>query len=179
MTHETKTPSDYGGSMTPVDIRDMWQTPPQIYSHLDAEFSFSVDLAASSVNRLHDNYITAEMNTLGIDWAGMFGRSWGWLNPPYSCIGGFVEKAIEQQEKGFGTVMLVPSDTSVGWFTLALTSVSEVRFITGGRLSFIRADTGKPVNGNNKGSMLLIFSPHKIGARQFGTVDRDTLMRPL
>ena len=174
-----KSLGDFGGSTTPVDIRDLWQTPPQIYAYLDAEFCFSADLASSSINRLHDNYITAEMNTLGIDWTGMFGRSWGWLNPPYSSIGPFVEKAIEQQEKGFGTVMLVPSDTSVGWFTLALTSVSEVRFITGGRLSFIRADTGKPVNGNNKGSMLLIFSPHKIGASQFGTVDRDTLMRPL
>lgn len=174
-----KTVGDYGGSTTPVDIRDLWQTPPQIYRHLDKEFGFSVDLAASNVNKLHDNYITAEMNTLKIEWCGMFGKSWGWLNPPYSSIGPFIEKAIEQQEKGFGTVMLVPSDTSVGWFSLALTSVSEVRFITGGRLSFIRADTGKAVNGNNKGSMLLIFSPDKIGARQFGTVDRDTLMATL
>lgn len=171
--------SDYGGSNTPADIKDWWRTPEAIYHRLNDEFRFSVDLAASSLNRLHENYITVEMNTLSIDWCGMYGRSWGWLNPPYSSIGPFVEKAIEQQEKGFGTVMLVPSDTSVGWFSLALTSVSEVRFITGGRLSFIRADTGKPVNGNNKGSMLLIFSPHKIGARQFGTVDRDTLMVPL
>ncbi|UGC97777.1 DNA N-6-adenine-methyltransferase [Pantoea phage PdC23] len=131
------------------------------------------------MNSLHENYITAEMDTLSIDWCGMFGRTWGWLNPPYSCIGGFVEKAIEQQIKGFGTVMLVPADTGVMWFSKALEYVSEVRFITAGRLSFVRADTGKPVNGNNKPSMLLIFSPHKIGARQFVTVDRDTLMAPL
>jgi phage N-6-adenine-methyltransferase len=174
-----KTPGDYGGSTTPIDIRDLWQTPPQIYNALNAEFHFSVDLAASSVNRLHENYVTAEMDTLKINWVGMFGQAWGWLNPPYSDIGPFVIKAIEQQQKGFGTVMLVPADTSVGWFSLALPSISEVRFITGGRLSFIRADTGKPVNGNNKGSMLLIFSPYKIGARQFGVVDRDVLMAPL
>lgn len=171
--------SDYGGSNTPENIKDWWQTPPQIYAHLNAEFGFSVDLAASSANKLHDNYITAHMDTLKIDWCGMYGRSWGWLNPPYSDIGPFVIKAIEQQQKAFGTVMLVPADTSVGWFSLALPSISEVRFITGGRLSFIRADTGKPVNGNNKGSMLLIFSPYKIGARQFGVVDRDVLMAPL
>lgn len=174
-----KTVGDYGGSTTPVDIRDLWKTPPQIYAHLNAEFGFSVDLAASSANQLHDNYITSDMDTLKIDWCGMYGRSWGWLNPPYSDIGPFVIKAIEQQQKGFGTVMLVPADTSVGWFSLALPSISEVRFITGGRLSFIRADTGKPVNGNNKGSMLLIFSPYKIGALQFGVVDRDVLMAPL
>lgn len=174
-----KTAGDYGGSSTPPEIRDLWQTPKALYDYLHAEFNFSVDLAASALNKLHENYITEDMNALKINWCGMYGVAWGWMNPPYSNIGPFIEKAIEQQEKGFGTVMLVPSDTSVGWFDLALRSVSEVRFITGGRLSFIRADTGKAVNGNNKGSMLLIFSPHKIGARQFGTVDRDTLMAPL
>jgi len=179
MTPEIKSVGDFGGSTTPLDIRDLWQTPPQIYQQLNAEFSFSVDLASSAVNRLHENYITAEMNTLKIDWSGMFGCAWGWLNPPYSDIGPFIEKAIEQQEKGFGTVMLLPADTSVGWFSLALTSVSEVRLITGGRLSFIRADTGKPVNGNNKGSMLLVFNPNEIGGRKFSTVDRDVLMAPL
>lgn len=174
-----KTAGDFGGSTTPVDIRDLWQTPPQIYSALNAEFHFSVDLAASSVNRLHENYVTAEMDTLKINWVGMFGHSWGWMNPPYSDIGPFVRKAAEQQSAGFGTVMLVPADTSVGWFTEALAKVSEVRLITGGRLSFIRADTGKAVNGNNKGSMLLIFRPGEVGAARITTVERDTLMAPL
>lgn len=173
---ELKHPADYGGSTTPVDIRDLWQTPPQIYSALNAEFGFSVDLAASAVNRLHENYVTSEMDALKISWVGMFGPSWGWMNPPYSDIGPFVKKAAEQQASGFGTVMLVPADTSVGWFTEALAAVSEVRLITGGRLSFIRADTGKPVNGNNKGSMLLIFRPGEIGTARITTVERDKLM---
>lgn len=174
-----KTAGDYGGSNTPVDIRDLWQTPPQIYNALNEEFHFSVDLAASSVNRLHENYVTAEMDTLKINWVGMFGHAWGWMNPPYSDIGLFVRKVAEQQAEGFGTVMLVPADTSVGWFTEALAVVSEVRLITGGRLSFIRADTGKPVNGNNKGSMLLIFRSGEVGAARITTVERDTLMAPL
>lgn len=50
--------------------------------------------------------------------------------------------------------MLIPADTSVGWFNSALETVDEVRLITGGRISFINAGTNKPVNGNNKGSML-------------------------
>ena len=171
--------SDFGGSNTPTDIKDFWATPQAIYDRLNAEFSFIADVAASSSNHKHENYLTEGMNALGVNWVGMFGKGMVFCNPPYSDISPWIGKAIEQQDDGCGTVMLVPSDTSVGWFTLALKSVSEVRFITGGRLSFIRADTGKPVNGNNKGSMLLIFSPHKIGARQFGTVDRATLMAPL
>ena len=171
--------SDYGGSNTPADIKDWWATPQAIYDRLNAEFKFIADVAASSTNHKHDSYLTEEMNALGVNWAGMFGRGMVWCNPPYSDISPWIVKAIEQQATGCGTVMLVPADTGVLWFSKALTAVSEVRFITAGRLSFIRADTGKPVNGNNKPSMLLIFSPYKIGARQFGTVDRDTLMSPL
>ena len=55
--------------------------------------------------------------------------------------------------------MLVPADTSVKWFKLAYESCNEVRFISG-RLSFINADTQKPVNGNNKGSVLFIWKAH-------------------
>ena len=49
-----------------------------------------------------------------------------------------------------------PADTSVKWFKLAYESCNEVRFISG-RISFINADTQKPVNGNNKGSVLFIW----------------------
>ncbi len=50
--------------------------------------------------------------------------------------------------------MLLPADTSVGWFHEAIQTASEVRFITAGRLAFINPLTEKPVSGNNKGSML-------------------------
>jgi hypothetical protein len=56
--------------------------------------------------------------------------------------------------------MLVPADTSVGWFKEAIQTASEVRFITAGRLAFINPVTGKPVSGNNKGSMLIIWRPY-------------------
>lgn len=171
--------SDYGGSNTPAEIKDWWSTPQPIYDRLNAEFSFIADVAAADTNHKHDNYITEAMNAMAINWVGMFGKGMVFCNPPYSCITPWIEKAIEQQAIGCGTVMLVPADTGVMWFSKALEYVSEVRLITAGRLSFIRADTGKPVNGNNKPSMLLIFSPHKIGVRQFGTVDRDALMKPL
>ena len=72
--------------------------------------------------------------------------------------------------------MLVPADTSVGWFSLARRACTEVRFIIDGRLSFIRADTGKPVNGNNKGSMLLIWNPLVSDFALTSFASRDTLM---
>ena len=73
--------------------------------------------------------------------------------------------------------MLLPADTSTGWFSLALTTADEIRFITDGRLSFINAGTGKPgKNGNSKGSMLVIWRPFIKPRGQFTTVSREALI---
>ena len=81
-----------------------------------------------------------------------------------------------QQINNLKKIMLVPADTSVGWFKEAIQTASEVRFITAGRLAFINPVTGKPVIGNNKGSLLIIWKPYPRTHCEFTTVDRDTLM---
>ncbi|EMX8597064.1 phage N-6-adenine-methyltransferase [Enterobacter hormaechei] len=168
---------DYGGSKTPLDQRDLWRTPPAIFASLDAEFCFQLDAAAASHNALCRKFITAEQNTLETPWADYLNvPGYVWLNPPYSDITPFVKKAATESANQIGTVMLVPADTSVGWFKEAIQTASEVRFITAGRLAFINPVTGKPVSGNNKGSMLIIWRPYPRTHCHFATVDRDELM---
>lgn len=169
--------TDFAGSNTPADQRDLWRTPPALFAALDAEFSFAIDAAATSHNALCSKYITIEQDTLLTPWVDhetIFG--YAWINPPYSDIMPFVKKSAAEVENGIGTVMLVPADTSVGWFKEAIRTASEVRFITAGRLAFINPLTGKPVSGNNKGSMLIIWKPYPRTHCEFTTVDRDTLM---
>ncbi|SSI12807.1 phage N-6-adenine-methyltransferase [Enterobacter hormaechei] len=168
---------DYGGSKTPLDQRDLWRTPPALFASLDAEFCFQLDAAAAPHNALCRKFITAEQNTLETPWADYLSiPGYVWLNPPYSDITPFVKKAAAESINQIGTVMLVPSDTSVGWFKEAIQTASEVRFITAGRLAFINPVTGKPVSGNNKGSMLIIWRPYPRTHCHFATVDRDELM---
>ncbi|HDT2130029.1 TPA: phage N-6-adenine-methyltransferase [Enterobacter roggenkampii] len=168
---------DYGGSKTPIDQRDLWRTPPAIFASLDAEFCFQVDAAAAPHNALCRKFITAEQNTLETPWADYLSiPGYVWLNPPYSDITPFVKKAAAESANQIGSVMLVPADTSVGWFKEAIQTASEVRFITAGRLAFINPVTGKPVSGNNKGSMLIIWRPYPRTHCHFATVDRDELM---
>ncbi|EKW0743299.1 phage N-6-adenine-methyltransferase [Citrobacter freundii] len=168
---------DYGGSKTPLDQRDLWRTPPAIFASLDAEFCFQLDAAAAPHNALCRKFITAEQNTLQTPWADYLSiPGYVWLNPPYSDITPFVKKAAAESANQIGTVMLVPADTSVGWFKEALQTASEVRFITAGRLAFINPVTGKPVSGNSKGSMLIIWRPFPRTHCHFATVDRDELM---
>ncbi|MBQ0228455.1 phage N-6-adenine-methyltransferase [Enterobacter ludwigii] len=168
---------DYGGSKTPLDQRDLWRTPPALFASLDAEFCFQLDAAAAPHNALCRKFITAEQNTLETPWADYLSiPGYVWLNPPYSDITPFVKKAAAESANQIGTVMLVPADTSVGWFKEAIQTASEVRFITAGRLAFINPITGKPVSGNNKGSMLIIWRPYPRTHCHFATVDRDELM---
>ncbi|HDT0316028.1 TPA: phage N-6-adenine-methyltransferase [Citrobacter amalonaticus] len=169
--------SDYGGSKTPLDQRDLWRTPPTLFASLNAEFCFQLDAAAAPHNALCRKFITAEQNTLETPWADYLSiPGYVWLNPPYSDITPFVKKAAVESSNQIGTVMLVPADTSVGWFKEAIQTASEVRFITAGRLAFINPVTGKPVSGNNKGSMLIIWRPYPRTHCHFATVDRDELM---
>lgn len=168
---------DYGGSKTPLDQRDLWRTPPALFASLDAEFCFQLDAAAAPHNALCRKFITAEQNTLETPWSDYLDiPGYAWLNPPYSDITPFVKKAAAENKSQIGTVMLVPADTSVGWFREAIETASEVRFITAGRLAFINPVTGKPVSGNNKGSMLIIWRPYPRTHCHFATVDRDELM---
>lgn len=172
-----KMSGDYGGSKTPLDQRDLWRTPPALFASLNAEFCFQLDAAAAPHNALCKRFITAEQNTLETPWADYLSiPGYVWLNPPYSDITPFVKKASAESGNQIGTVMLVPADTSVGWFKEAIQTASEVRFITAGRLAFINPVTGKPVSGNNKGSMLIIWHPYPRTHCHFATVDRDELM---
>lgn len=172
-----KSAGDYGGSKTPVEQRNLWQTPIPLFVALDAEFCLTLDAAASADNALCNRYITEEQNTLETPWADYLSiPGYVWLNPPYSDITPFVKKAAAESANQIGTVMLVPADTSVGWFREAIETASEVRFIVGGRLAFINPVSGKPVSGNSKGSMLIIWHPYPRTHCQFTTVERDALM---
>jgi len=159
-------------SNTPVAIRDLWQTPKELFNTLNKEFDFTGDVAASYDNALVDNFITEDLDALGDHrW---FSRNW--CNPPYSNITPWVEKAIDQHKQGKTTVMLVPADTSAKWFKLAYGSCNEIRFISG-RISFINADTQKPVNGNNKGSVIFIWRGNcPVNSHTVTLIDRDDLM---
>lgn len=180
--------ADYRGSSTPTDTRDMTKTPAFLFRALDLEFNFVLDAAALPETALCEKYLTPGIDALSVDWGDFinpFVRSpWAWLNPPYSDIGPWVEKAIEQQGRGIGTVMLVPQDTSTEWYPGE--RASEVRHITGyhdengkwrnGRVSFINKATGEEMKGNPKGSMLLIFAPNWRGECRIRDVSKLTLM---
>lgn len=158
-------------SNTPKDIKDCWQTPKFVFDYYDLRFRFTCDVAASEENKLCKKYFGVKSNAL-------HQASWGkvnWCNPPYSNIMPWVEMAVKQASVyGNKTVMLIPADTSVKWFKVAFDNCTECHFISG-RLSFINAETGKPVSGNNKGSVVFIFDPKSPVKQSVHLIDRESM----
>jgi len=153
--------------------KNAWRTPPKVFAALNKEFDFDLDAAADEDNALVPLFLTKEEDALKKDWSKMYTAKRDimyakfcpkkvrkvWINPPYGrgVIKNFMDKCVEQKAKGVTSVLLVPCTPDALW--LPVNEVSQIRFITGGRLSFLQSNTGKKVNGNPKGSMIVIFRP--------------------
>lgn len=161
----------YKGTNTPDAVRDLWSTPPEVVAYMVGRYGeYDLDAAASENNKVCEKFYSQETNCLK--------RWWGknkhvWLNPPYSRPDMFVKKAIEQMEHGNQIDMLLPADNSTAWFTEARRNAAEIIWIEGdittdiehpdiefsrsGRLAFVSGSTRKPVDGNNKGSVIFVM----------------------
>lgn len=140
---------------------DEWATPQDTYDKLHAEFNFEIDLAATSENTKCESFYSLQSDSLSQDWGGVFDR--GWLNPPYSrgLCKKFIDKAADERERGFLTVMLLPARTDTKAFHLNIYDATvwdtrpgvEIRFLPG-RLKFGGCKDSAPF-----ASMVVVFRP--------------------
>lgn len=129
--------------------RDIWDTPPELFAALDAEFHFTDDLAALPYNAKCRCYFTPGQDALKQSWEGVC-----WLNPPYGpMLRKWMQKAHLSASKGATVVCLVPARTDTSWWHDYVLPYSEVRFLRG-RLRFHGAKNSAPFP-----SALMIFRP--------------------
>jgi phage N-6-adenine-methyltransferase len=108
-----------------------WGTPQAFFDRLDAEFGFTLDVAAQAGNAKCARYFTPEDDGLAQVWAGVC-----WCNPPYGkTIGLWVAKAYESAQAGATVVCLLPVRTDTQWWQRYVLDAAHVRFVPG-RLTF-------------------------------------------
>jgi phage N-6-adenine-methyltransferase len=165
---------DYISSDLDADAKNSWGTDPVIFNAMNKEFDFGLDAAANDQNHKCFLYLTKEDDSLSKNWSEITSRT-VWINPPYGkgFIKAFMQKCIEQKELGVTSVLLVPATLDAQW--LPIDQISEIRIVTGGRLSFYHPETNKKINGNTKGSMFVIFRPSKMPC-VVRMVDRNELL---
>jgi len=120
-------------------VSERWQTPPEIFDPLMAEFHFDLDAAADHETKRAARYLTDALDIE--DWPG----DRIWLNPPYGQkLAPFVAKAAYEAWKGRTIVALIPFRCRAAWWhENVLGRASEVRCIRK-RPKFLRADGTKP-----------------------------------
>lgn len=161
--------ADVISSNLSADDKDSWATPQWLFDALDREFNFDLDAAAIEDNAKCEYWLDQSHDALSLeDWRyhpdaplPLFRNVW--INPPYSrgMVKAFLNKAHEQCVKHkINSVLLIPATPDASWWP---TNASEIRFITGGRISFEHPITKKAVNGNTKGSALVIYRHCDLG----------------
>lgn len=135
--------------------KDNSPTPKWFYQELDKEFHFDFDPCPINPEDLRSQ------DGLGSEWGLR-----NFVNPPYSKKRAWMEKAIVEQNKGKLIVMLLPVDTSTGWFHDLLLPNADIRWLRGR----LRLDNGNhPVYA----SMLAIFRP-KNALKENGAINQGT-----
>lgn len=126
---------DVEAAATPVyfkTLSDQWGTPKKLYNTLEGEFAFTLDAAASWVSAKCEQYLDEEIDALKVNWWGRV-----FCNPPYSKVGEFIDKAVEEVMAGRVevAVLLVAARVDTKWWWRACQYAGEIRFLKG-RLKF-------------------------------------------
>lgn len=141
---------------------DEWSTPQEFFDLLDEKYQFVFDLACSPDNCKTRDGFTVEDDALDQNWALITYETnggWLWLNPPYSKISEFVDKAWDQMTLGAKIVMLIPARTDTKYFHNFIYKQAgvSIEFIKG-RLKFGGSKNSAPFP-----SMLVIFDKDASG----------------
>lgn len=141
---------------TPPDTSDgdEWYTPAWLIEKAKAVMGgIDIDPASSAVAQervqaakwFGKDYMGVGTGALNINWVHHNGPNWAparvWLNPPYSfpLVGQFVEKLLEQIEKGYvrEAILLVNNNTETDWWHQAA-AAAAVTFAFRSRVFFWR-----------------------------------------
>lgn len=128
-----------------IKLKDSWATPKWLMKLFEDWF----DPCPLDYN--------PNINGLDIEW-----RDKTYINPPYSSPLKWVEKAIEENNKGKTIAMLLKVDTSTKWFSLIQNCKNAHILWINGRLKF-RNPKGENAESSPAGfpSMIVIFKKEK------------------
>jgi phage N-6-adenine-methyltransferase len=128
-----------------------WETPPDLFAKLNAEYCFTLDAAATPENAKCARYFTREQDGLKQEWKGTV-----WLNPPYGrVLREWLRKAHRSAERGATVVCLIPARTGTSWWhDLVLPHAETIRLLRG-RLKFGGANNSAPFD-----SAIVVFRKH-------------------
>ena len=131
---------------------ERWQTPPEIFNPLMAEFAFDLDAAADDVTTRVPRHLVDALDPR--EWPG----SVVWMNPPYGRkLDPFVRRAADEADKGKTVVALIPFRCRAAWWHESIIGrASEVRCVRK-RIKFIRPDGSRGKSTGSCDSCIVVW----------------------
>jgi phage N-6-adenine-methyltransferase len=111
---------------------DEWATPDNLFGVLNREFrGFTLDVCATAGNAKCSRFYSPADDGLAQFWPAGGAL---WMNPPYSAIAAWMQKAFVAARAGALVCCLVPARTDTRWWWSCAVP-AEIRFLPG-RLKF-------------------------------------------
>jgi phage N-6-adenine-methyltransferase len=160
-------PGGHGPMLPSINeqARGKWATPQDFFDAANAMFDFQIDLAATAENTKCEEFISPEEDSLAQDVAWIWtntalgcGHFRCWLNPPFSNIKDWIEKAYNEAQKDERAVIVVLCRVapSARWWMKYVTRADEVLLIGGKRVQFI-PPKGIKKSSNPQECCLVVF----------------------
>lgn len=146
---------DYSNKEIKLVRSDDWRTPQWLFDHLDKEFKFAVDLAASKDNHKLDEYYTKEDSALQYKWMHD-----SFANYPYSAPTEWFNQALSEVRQWDNTVVFLAKVATSENYWCANVKHAHVRFIHS-RIKFWD-DNNTPHYGASFSSAVVIWSPQTL-----------------
>lgn len=133
-------------------------TPPDFLEAVKTRLGiseFAMDLAADENNTVSVNWIGEEEDSLSeeVKWTDPDVEGWCWLNPPYSHIEPWVEKAWVQSQEGAKLAVLIPASVGANWWRDWVRGKAYVTYLNN-RIKFVGHKDLYP-----KDLALLLYAP--------------------
>ena len=152
----------YSASTTPKKLKDEQATPRAVFERIQEVLGvqFAHDVCASAKNKKCKSFWSKRNNALTISWADTLETRLLpvlWMNPPYSMLSEFTEKASYEASKGCIVVGLVPHISSSRWYQENVHNVASTVYLPDGRINFELEGVVRP--GNALPSCVPIWTP--------------------
>ena len=139
-----------------------WETPPEVFDPLHAEFAFTLDPCATAQTAKCRLYYDEAADGLAHPW----GTHRVFMNPPYGReVYAWTRKARSEADLGALVVGLLPASTDLAWWHEDVVGHAEVRYIRG-RVRFL---TGGPYRASGFfPSVVVVWRPFGVGCLLHG-----------
>lgn len=153
-------------SQTPLKEKDYAQTPAWFITSMEdtIKLKFDMDVCANGATAKCERYYSLEErgeDSLTLDWGRI-----NWCNPPFSGknILAFIDKAVEEAEKGNCTAMIMPANIETKYVRTA-SEHADTLYKMPFRLEYLRPDGTRFLSKQGKpqtpefASLVVWFTP--------------------